>query len=202
MPIGKKLMITGPVGIGKSTLAARLVERAFHEKLKVAGVLSPRIWENDETVGYNITDVGSGKTAPLALVEKKLSEYDLSENDFHYFTPDFFGGRSCRFHFLTSGFDLGNNILNKLKGEKEKFDVIIIDEIGFLELKGEGLFQAVSLLRDIGNFHGLIIVLTRDFLADKVVNMLHTPFDVIGIGDDWERNTINEIWRKYFIPLC
>lgn len=194
-------MITGPVGIGKTTLTARLVERAHEQNLKVAGVLSLRIWENDETIGYNITDVESGKTVPFALVEGKLSEYDLSQNDCYYYPPDFFGGRPCRFHFITCGFDMGNNILRKIEREIENIDVIIIDEIGFLELKGEGLVQAVALLRNIDDFHGLIIILARDFLSNKVKNVTHGLFDLIEIGNDWEKNTLDEIWRKYFIPL-
>lgn len=195
-------MITGPVGIGKSTLVSRLAQRAVQNKLNVAGVLSPRIRENDKTMGYNITDLVSGRTVHMAIVRDKLSEYDLSENDIKIFPPDFFIGRSCRYHFIGEGIDMGNKVLHDILEEKENTDVIIIDELGFLELNGEGLFQAVALLQDIGDFHGLIIILVRDFLAAKVKKFLDTPFDVIEIGENWEMNAINEIWSKYFVPMC
>jgi hypothetical protein len=62
------LLLTGPIGSGK-TQAASLLARILLEKgFSVAGVLSPRILRAGETVGYVVQDIRSGKTLPLCAI--------------------------------------------------------------------------------------------------------------------------------------
>ena len=60
------LLLTGPIGSGK-TQAANLLARILWEKgFSVAGILSPRILRAGETVGYVVQDIRSGKPFPCA----------------------------------------------------------------------------------------------------------------------------------------
>jgi hypothetical protein len=62
------LLLTGPIGSGK-TQAASLLARILLEKgFSVAGILSPRILRAGETVGYVVQDIRSGKTLPLCAI--------------------------------------------------------------------------------------------------------------------------------------
>jgi nucleoside-triphosphatase THEP1 len=62
------LLLTGPIGSGK-TQAANLLARILLEKgFSVAGVLSLRILRAGETVGYVVQDIRTGKTLPLCAI--------------------------------------------------------------------------------------------------------------------------------------
>ena len=62
------LLLTGPIGSGK-TQAASLLARILLEKgFSVAGILSPRILRAGETVSYVVQDIRSGKTLPLCAI--------------------------------------------------------------------------------------------------------------------------------------
>ena len=62
------LLLTGPIGSGK-TRAANLLARILLEKgFSVAGVLSPRILRAGETVGYVVQDIRTEKTLPLCAI--------------------------------------------------------------------------------------------------------------------------------------
>jgi|GEM_PF-4130778 len=67
--LGKSaLLLTGPIGSGK-TLAASILANALWEKgFAVAGILSPRILRNGETVGYVVRDVRTGRSLPLCAI--------------------------------------------------------------------------------------------------------------------------------------
>ena len=197
----KRLMITGPIGVGKSTLLDRLVELGRTEGLRIGGILSLRMWDNSETVGYNMIDIDSGKTAPLALVGNRLDDLDVSKDDVAYFPPELFGGRICRYHFLESAFTQGNLLLDEINRRKDEFDVIAVDEIGFLELNGKGFSNSVSLLRDLENYSGLAVVVCRDFLASRVRELFTYRFDTIELKEENIGEKQSEIWRDFFNQL-
>ena len=93
------LLLTGPIGSGK-TQAASLLARILLEKgFSTAGVLSPRILRAGETVGYVVQDIRSGKTLPLCatspaelflLMEAvpSSSEPSLQERTTGFFFPN------------------------------------------------------------------------------------------------------------------
>lgn len=191
-------MITGPIGVGKSTLLARLVEMGRAKGLRIGGILSLRMWYEGETVGYNMIDIDSGKTAPLALVGTRLEELGVNNDDVAYFPPELFGGRICRYHFLESAFIRGNEILEDINRSKDEFDVIVVDEIGFLELDGKGFSNSVSLLRDLEAYSGLAVVVCRDFLASRVRALFTCRFDTIELEEGNIDDRQNDIWRDFF----
>ena len=167
----------------------------------MGGILSLRIWDGDETIGYNLIDIGSGTIVPLALMGDKLSEFDIEEKDVKYFPSELFGGRECRYHFLEAAFRRGNGLLADISKRKNGFDVIAVDEIGFLELKGEGFKDAVSLLRALETYGGLVVVVSRDFLASRVLELFPYRFDKIDISKFSTDELLDRIWNDYFSPI-
>ena len=74
------------------------------------------------------------------------------------------------FKFLKSAFNEANDYLN-LEASKTEPKYLIIDEIGKLELKNEGVHVStealISQFKSIGNTHLILVV--RDYLLDAVL---------------------------------
>jgi len=245
------LLLTGPIGSGK-TRAASLLARILWEKgFSVAGVLSPRILRAGETAGYVVQDIRSGKTLPLCAISPDdlfllMESVSLSEpspqegaNGFffpnpldpqggegnkenvtsglppqsllpngeeqrehdeakaslfqncvgtpsdaieHFFAPSGsdssgvpspFGGegqgeifRFRRFFFSQRALDFGNSLLKEAAGKAE---VIVVDEVGPLELSGRGFAPGLKICRESGAF---LILTVRPHLLSPVKRWL------------------------------
>jgi len=76
-----------------------------------------------------------------------------------------------KFTFLSSAFNLANaQIISDVK--TKKFDWILIDEVGKLELKDQGLHQAVSSATQYfksDNSNSSLLLVVRDYLLDEVI---------------------------------
>jgi nucleoside-triphosphatase THEP1 len=246
------LLLTGPIGSGK-TQAANLLARILWEKgFSVAGVLSPRILRAGETVGYVVQDIRSGKTLPLCAISPDdlflwMESVSLSEpspqegaNGFffsksldpqggegnkenvpwgsppqsllpkgeeqreqdeaktslfqicvgttsdaieHFFAPlgpDSAGipsppggegqgeiFRFRRFFFSQQALDFGNSVLKEAAGKAE---VIVVDEVGPLELSGRGFAPGLGICRESGAF---LILTVRPHLLSPVKRWLN-----------------------------
>jgi len=75
--------------------------------------------------------------------------------------------------------------------------MIVIDEIGFLELRGEGLREGVELVRRSGPFQGALIVVVRDFLRREVSGMFELPFEVVEPGEG-PLGALDMVLREHF----
>ena len=130
-------MWTGPKHCGKTTSATRLIQMARGEGFTVAGILEPSLYDNGELLGFDVLDVQSQKRIPLARRNK-----DESTTGF--------------FNFLTDGLKFGNAVLSS--ETIKSADLIIIDEFGPLELKGDGWRRNIDSLLSSSNAFMLIII--------------------------------------------
>jgi len=136
------LIYLGPIKSGKST---RLYD-FFKDRKNVAGVLSLVI--NDKKYLYSIR-----------TKEKKLLEVNNNESDSDVITIG-------RYNFSKEVFAWGRKILSN--DLKEKSRLIIIDEIGWLELAGKGLAPtAFEIIKKslVGKLK--VIVVVRESLVNK-----------------------------------
>ena len=133
------IIVTGVIGVGKSIVCRRLIQIIRDNGLVCGGILTFKSAEG----GITIEDVQSGKKAPLAKINDGASS----------------GPRTARYLFNQSGIDFGIQALYKAVSA----DVMVIDEIGQLELRGEGLVSALDIIKS-GRFKNCVLVIRKALL--------------------------------------
>jgi nucleoside-triphosphatase THEP1 len=149
---GKRfLIITGEVNSGKTSTVEKIISDLRAVQKNVGGVYSKGIFSENEKTGFIVVDIKSGEAKQLASIQSD-NNFNLNQGRF-YFNPEIFR-------------EYNTKILNSLNS-----DVIIIDEVGKLELDEKGFSPSVQFL--INEFAGKIILVVRKSLADKVFNKFH-----------------------------
>lgn len=113
---GKVLLLVGKSGEGKTRLLQEVL--ATRQGLSFGGVLCPGTWKNEQRYSITIVDI---KSQSSTLFAKRL---ETSENDLGPFV------------FFEDGKKLVKDVLSTEHHLND--DCIIIDEVGPLELRGEG----------------------------------------------------------------
>jgi nucleoside-triphosphatase THEP1 len=145
------ILLSGPIGAGKTTLCERAVVAARARGLTVAGVLAPAVVEDGKKVGIEASD--------LVGDERKL----LARNDL-----DLGGVRAGQYSFDDDvlAWVLSLNV-EALAGDALTF----VDEIGRLELdRGVGLAPLIPLLTKPRQADTVVVV--RGDLLDVMVSRL------------------------------
>lgn len=67
------MLLAGQRGVGKTTVCQRLVEIALRQEYRLAGVLTPALFDQSGAkVGFEIVDVESGERRVLARADSHL----------------------------------------------------------------------------------------------------------------------------------
>ena len=119
------VIITGEIHQGKTTFAQKIVADLHEQKIRIAGFFSVGINENGIRTGFNLVDIESSKQ--IELCSDKKNEKRLK-----------FG----RYYFNSDAISLGNEILNSNNLSDKQ--LIVIDEVGHLELNGQGWSNAIE----------------------------------------------------------
>ncbi|MFP4082962.1 MAG: nucleoside-triphosphatase [Candidatus Aminicenantes bacterium] len=139
-------ILTGPVHSGKTTLVKKVADDLKTLHFKVDGFLSEAVLENETIAGYDLSDLRKGKTFPF--IRRQGAEG---------------WERIGRFYFIPQTLAQAKDIILRSRNA----DMLMVDEVGPLELKGGGLWPALeqvlfSRMRPI-----LLVVrvrIVRDFL--------------------------------------
>ncbi len=125
MGVEKLFVITGAPGSGKTTIVLKLVEILKRMGFSVGGIYTREVRSSGIRVGFEIVDIATGRVGKLAWVG------------------------------YGSGPRVGKYVVN-LKGLEEfgvraiesvnKFDVVVVDEVGPMELKSHRFKEAVRKL--------------------------------------------------------
>lgn len=149
---GKRiLIITGEVNSGKTSTVEKLISNLYAEQKTIGGVYSKGLFSGKEKIGFKLIDIKSGDAKQLASIQFD-NNFNLNHGKY-YFKPEVFEEYNTK---ILSVFDS---------------DVIIIDEVGKLELVEKGFFPSVQYL--INDFTGKIIMVVRKSLAKKVLKKFH-----------------------------
>ena len=90
------VLLYGPIGCGKTRTCIDLAERLHSEHQNIGGILSKRVYQEGELVGYDCQDMSSGSIYPLARLHHLVCG------------PDWFNFRELKYAFSSSGFKKGN----------------------------------------------------------------------------------------------
>ncbi len=140
------VVLTAPSGMGKTTACQRLVDLARGKGLQVAGIVCPPVYRGQEKVAILLCDVSTGNAMRLA---RRAIEGDRPTIGRWVFEEEVVAWA------------------NRLLENAEACDLLVIDEIGPLELeRGVGLTAALHALR-AGRYR-LAVVSLRPWLAEAL----------------------------------
>lgn len=137
-------ILTGPVHSGKTSFLRKLVDELKVKKLKIDGFLSDVVLENKEILGYDLYDLKNEQYIPYI---RRDGEEGWERIGSYFFIPEALAHAKA------------------LIFQSRGVDILVVDEIGPLELRGEGLWPA---LRQVFSSppKGLILVVRKSILKD------------------------------------
>jgi nucleoside-triphosphatase THEP1 len=160
------VVVTGPGSSGKTGAVISATDRIHADGLAVAGFVQPGVWVDDRKVGFRVRDLATGAEASLAMLS------DRGGGDF-----------GTRFEFDDDGFRLGAESLSRASAGS----VVVVDELGPVELRGEGHMPAVRDALAIPDLRGAVIVVRRTLVPTLVGTLDLTDaviLDVAGAGEN------------------
>jgi len=143
----KMVIISGKKQGGKTTFASKLVEILKENGKRVGGFIAPGEFENNRRSSFSLFDLESKKSIPLCSIH-----FDSGE-------------KIGPFRFNSDGQDFGNSLLTSHKTADKDF--VVVDEIGPLEMKGEGWANSINQLILDSRF--VFIWVVRKSLVEDVI---------------------------------
>ncbi len=117
------MVLTGAVHSGKTTFLKRIIDELRKENLWIDGYLSEVVLENQEIIGYDLFDLGEKRSIPFIRIK--------GDKDWE---------RVGSYSFIPRGLSWAKGII--LRGRKA--DILVVDEVGPLELAGKGIWPALE----------------------------------------------------------
>ncbi|MEW5798726.1 MAG: nucleoside-triphosphatase [Bacteroidota bacterium] len=147
----KVFVLTGEKNSGKTRFAEEISKALKSEGLTVGGFLQHKVFKNNERHGYDLLDIQTQKSIPLCSID----------------APDA-GIVAGPFKFYPEGIRFGFELLSMAK--VKDCDVVIVDEVGPLEMKGKGWYGAVSNL--LKNYSGNLLIVIRKHMVEDMMKLL------------------------------
>ncbi len=170
----KHLILTGAIGAGKTTLIKKLIDRLSADNSSVAGIYTLRQMENSETTGYDVVNISTGKSERFLRTEGTSSQERIG-----------------KFFLYREGLEAGNEALLNVK----QTNLIIVDEIGKLELAGKGWSTSVKHLLKAQNSFFLLSV--REIVVDEIIQKFGiSPQSIFRVSGNNTDEIISEILEE------
>ena len=153
-----RMLITGSPGCGKTTFCRKIVDSARLDGARVGGVLAPAVHFDGYHIGADAVDLATGRSAPAT----RLACDDAV--------------RAChgsRWVIMRQGLDLARAALEQ--AIRQRFDLIVVDEFGPLELAGGGIRQEAT---DAWTSGRDVLLVARAAVADEAIRALGRPPDL------------------------
>jgi nucleoside-triphosphatase len=133
------IIITGDVGVGKTSICERVAETLRRLGYSRGGILTPKAPDG----GIVIVDVETGEREVLASIDDIYRGPHIGK---YFFNPE--------------GIAFGTRAIERGISS----DVLFVDEIGYLELAGEGFVEALTLIGSRGARNSVLVV-RKELLA-------------------------------------
>jgi len=160
------IILTGNPGDGKTNMVKALIENQKLSDYNFRGFYSEGDWIRGERDSYHIFDILSRNSELLCERSEPLSEW-----------------RAGPFNFRKPGLEFGCDLLESIPTQDDN-TIVIIDEIGHLELKDQGWGKCMSKL---ANSNTRMIWTVRPSLLDAVIakwGLDYQVFDVKKFTDE------------------
>ena len=138
-------LISGASGAGKTQCCMAVVDQTRQLGLSVDGLLSPAVFADNQKVGIDLVHIQTGERRRLGV------RYQAANA----------GLMVGSWRFDDAALAWGNHILQML----DDADVVILDELGPLEFKENGGFQAGLQLLDEHRYRTALVVIRPELLA-------------------------------------
>jgi nucleoside-triphosphatase len=142
-------LVTGPPGVGKSTLVSKVVLKLKSAGVIVGGCTTSEVRSGGTRVGFEVRDLTSGRKGELASVATK------------------FGPKVGRYRVNLT--DLAKIGAAGVRSAAEGSEVIVIDEVGPMELVSPEFRRAVSKGLESGK---PLLAVAHEKLQDDLLNAL------------------------------
>ena len=143
------IIVTGAIGIGKTTVCEKVINIVQSLGCSCAGILTYKAPDNSLV----ILDIKTGK-------KKILASIDAIYN----------GPRTPKYFFNTEAINFGIKAMDKGADS----DVLVVDEIGYLELGGEGFVKRLELIKE-GKVRNSILVIRKELLSTFLAQLGDKP---------------------------
>ena len=165
-----RIAVTGSPGIGKSTLVAKVVQAS---KRSVGGVLARDRRYKDRRIGFELLDLSTGAVGILA--DETGSGPQLGKYRVHPEDLDNIGA-----HAIESAL---------------KCDLIVVDEVGPMELSSRRFVSAVE--NAISSDRPMLVVL-HEWSNHRLAKKIRSTFKVITVTRENRETIAQEISRALF----
>jgi len=163
-------LITGNIAAGKTTYCKELIDHFRLLNIPVGGVLSERIIKENTTKGYDLIDISTNNRMVFLRENETIS-----------------ASRIGRFEINPETVKRGKEIL--LPKNQVQNKVIIIDEVGLLELQGNGWAESIELLKEESE-KVLILSVRNEFVNDVIKKFqLNNHFNIFIPTDELSKIT-------------
>jgi nucleoside-triphosphatase THEP1 len=164
------LLLTGPIGVGKTTVAERITGLALRQGLTCGGLLAPAILDAcGRKAGILGIDVASGERRPLARTDRDLG-----------------GPAIGPYSFDAAALEWATAVVADALGA---CDLLLVDEIGKLEL-WQGLGLAPILPRLAAGEAQRALVIVRESLLDELEGRLEGVETIVVEAQEENRNRL------------
>lgn len=144
-------LVTGPPGVGKSTLVSRVILKLKSAGVIVGGCTTAERRSEGTRVGFEVKDLTSGRMGELASVTSR------------------FGPRVGRYRVNLT--DLANVGAAGVEAASASSEVIVIDEVGPMELVSPEFRRAVSMCIESGK---PLLAVVHERLEDDLLSELRS----------------------------
>jgi nucleoside-triphosphatase THEP1 len=157
-----KVVLTGPVHSGKTSLLKKIVHELEASGMNIEGFLSIAVQQNREFTGYDLFSIREKMTLPFL---RKTGQKEWMRVGPYFFLPK------------------GLREANRIILNPEPKDVLIVDEIGPLELAGQGLWPAFTQAVQDSRF-SILCVARKTIISDFLKSIPATQWIVFNIDDE------------------
>jgi len=147
----KIFIVTGSKGEGKTTQIQKIVVALKNQNISIGGILSPRVMENGATAGYDIQDIMTNER--VAFLRKTSDERSPGIGSYS---------------ILPEGMKKG---CQALKNSQNNTQVVVIDEVGRLELNNKG--WAENIHRLLNGSKCPLILSVRERFMEEIIDKWH-----------------------------